>query len=324
MPREKNLDGKTRRAIREEVEDQLADEGVPAVRTEQAIVSKSGRSAVRKYHSTPIGTWTDGEKYGQNPVLTTNDVSTDSSRVADPWPVVHDGTLYVFFENDYSQGGAGIYVAESSDARNYNVRNDIGEITGGVYPYVFRHKDHFYLWNGGTASLFRTTVSDFPAGWSQWQTYNTPELQDDVGIMRHQGLWYYFIDDRTGDYLNFYTSPTLDTDRVTAGGSFLLPVEDSVKSGMIHRILGPDRSEFMFVNYQSPRGDQVRQALIHDLAPNRISITDMGVVLEPTQGWEGGGNHHLGIVRFGDEYVAVYDGGGASFEIGVAFREVGK
>jgi len=143
MPREKNLDGKTRRAIREEVIDLLEDEGVPAVRTEK----------LRGSHNRLIETTADLESLPSDIEAgeTVSVAQPDTPYRPESWPdggkrgQIDVSDIKIVFESKYAANGERI--VKPADG------SDIGGLAFGLNSAISNIEVHGLGYHGNESTM---------------------------------------------------------------------------------------------------------------------------------------------------------------------------
>jgi len=280
----------------------------------------------------PFGGDSEWDRNPNNPIVTT-DNSFAEEFAADPWIIYHDGKLWIFFEGrktDYARIG----VATSEDGTNWNVRSDINPVLDAgehtSWPYVFKAYDYFYMlvsrYGNKWPLLFRTSISDFPLGWSELgvpvSASGTNRTYDyficDACIIFHDNLWYYIVGAKFSDWFEgphemlVYYSDTLDTSGWAEAN--YNPIDfysrDRHCTFTVQRING---SLFAF-----DRNFHLWE--IVELSPNSIELRDKGKKLSPPAG-----GHHLTVARLNDRWIGAFDsstGPNGSLEVHTATQEV--
>jgi len=116
-------------------------------------------------------------RYEKNPVIQGSHVSPDHSQAADPYLLVANGRLYVFFEavrerNSPPNGCCGeIWMAESTDGFTWSgFRRVSSKSIHMSHPYAFVHQDQIHVLynNNSSGGIFHrsSALSSFP-DWSR-------------------------------------------------------------------------------------------------------------------------------------------------------------
>ena len=138
---------------------------------------------------------------------------------ADPFPIVVDGTVWMFFE-DYSFASKRAAIACAA----VSAEGDLGEVAAALecpyhlsYPFVFEHEGELYLipetWDESRVDLWR--CHRFPGHWRRDRTLLSDVHMSDPTLHVQDGkLWLFGTVSETraraNDELHIYVADTLD------------------------------------------------------------------------------------------------------------------
>ncbi|MDE1463799.1 glucosamine inositolphosphorylceramide transferase family protein [Spartinivicinus poritis] len=264
----------------------------------------------------------------KNPVLTASDVTDiNAAFVADPFLFKDEGSnnWLMFFEvlsNDSSQGEIGL--AKSTNGLDWKYdRIVLDEPFHLSYPYVFKHNNEYYMipetFEAESIRLYKAT--NFPYNWQHISTLATGKDFVDPSIFYHNNRWWMFVTNTSNAVTYLYSSknlthgwqehplsPVISGDASTArlgGRSF------TIKDGKIIRIAQKDDVFY---------GEAVRLFEVYDLTTTTYAereIKDSPVLFPSGYGWNAKGMHHLDPWWTGDRWLAVADGYGKTYSIGM-------
>jgi hypothetical protein len=161
------------------------------------------RITISKEWEWSIGMYGGGSPYelsplvdAENPVLSARDVTdVKASFVADPFMIRDNSRWYMFFEvlNALANKGE-IGLATSGDGVRWKYERIVLRETFHLsYPYVFKHKDSFYMVpesrSQDSVRLYR--AADFPFRWN-FAGILTKGTCTDPSIVHHHGRWWLF------------------------------------------------------------------------------------------------------------------------------------
>ena len=154
---------------------------------------------------------------GHHPATAWHTLPDDGSRFyADPFPVVHRGSVTLFVEDYEHRLGKGVISAVTFDAagpidRPRPVLEQPGHLS---YPFVFERDGQMWMIpESGSAravDLFRATA--FPGGWVKEATLLANVTASDATLVEHAGTWWLFatVRDDGGAYsdaLHLWSAP---------------------------------------------------------------------------------------------------------------------
>jgi hypothetical protein len=228
---------------------------------------------------------------------------------ADPFLLVKDDALYVFYEKQ-AVGGHGVIEAyRSTDLATFQPLGEVLREPFHVsYPFVFHSGDDVYLvpetYRNNEVGLYK--FSEFPNGLVRQRTLIRGKYQD-PSVLFHQGHWYLFAtradrldlfvsdDIEFGEFKPHPCNPVSEGLRLSqcGGGVFL-------RDGSLYRV-AQDRT----VEY----GKNIHVLKIDELSPTEYRET---LVIEDylagNQSWNSRGGHHLSIAEFLGKTVIATDG----------------
>jgi hypothetical protein len=135
---------------------------------------------------------------------------------ADPFPIVHDGKLMLFFEDyEYRKAKGVISAIEFGPEGPIGVPSLVLEQPGHLsYPFVFERDASVWMipesCSAGTIDLYRSTK--FPAGWAHESTLISGVVASDATLIERDGTWWLFATVRDGagsfsDALHLWSAP---------------------------------------------------------------------------------------------------------------------
>ncbi|WP_163830686.1 glucosamine inositolphosphorylceramide transferase family protein [Spartinivicinus ruber] len=263
-----------------------------------------------------------------NPVLTAADVTdVNAEFVADPFLFKDEGgnNWLMFFEvlsKDSNQGEIGL--AKSTDGLHWQydkiVLNEPFHLS---YPFVFKHNHEYYMipetFEADSIRLYKAT--NFPYGWQHVSTLANGHDFVDPSIFYHNNRWWLFVTNTSNSVMYLYSSenlsygweqhpasPVISNDASIArlgGRSF------TIKGNKVIRIAQKDDVFY---------GEAVRLFEVYELTPTTYAereIKDSPVLFPTGYGWNAKGMHHLDPWWTGDRWLAVADGYGQTYSIGM-------
>ena len=127
--------------------------------------------------------------------------------LADPFPIIIDGTTYIFVEDfSYPEWKGKISYIEYPDGfRNENLRTAHEESEHMSYPYLFKHNNAVYatpeIYESNEVRLYRVHS---PSDWE----FKTALIEDTEGvdptIIKHEGKWWMFYTERAYSNTKLY------------------------------------------------------------------------------------------------------------------------
>jgi hypothetical protein len=251
---------------------------------------------------------------GPNPVLTAADLGIDASFVADPFLLLRDGRLFLFFEawrRATNQGD--LCWAERDEAGAWRYSGvALDEPFHLSYPFVFEHDGEVFMIpeSRSQRDLRLYSARPFPGRFELRRVLLTGKRYADTSLLAWQGRFYlftstdngtlelYFADAFDGPYRLHPRSPIVSGDACAArpGGR---PI---VWQGRVFRFAQCDRPVY---------GVSVRAFEVTELSPSRYAerpaprdplLTGSGV------GWNAGGMHTLDPLVVPGGVLAAVDG----------------
>lgn len=178
-----------------------------------AVLNKTSEddgSILRAADSRPakLPIWGDDlVRYEGNPVIVGTDVSPRHSFVADPYLLVVNDRLYMFFEafvsesssDRFNVGLGEIWMAESIDGftwSNFQKVSSVSKHLSHPEALIYDGKVHvFYNHNRGGAIYYRSSPLDTFPDWSEETIFFTGSTHGwhhlvDFTVLEHRGVWY--------------------------------------------------------------------------------------------------------------------------------------
>jgi hypothetical protein len=267
--------------------------------------------------------------------------------LADPFPVSHDGRLFVLAELVGRRDGAWfktIAAFEIEDSlRQARYLGDVLPPESGAFsfPHVVRDGDRFLMlpevfvpMEGAPGirlqllQIYETPAEQFPFGWTLAHEGLPPGCQapSDKLLMRRDDRWWLFCSDNAGRQLLLYTAselrdwsphpsnPLVCRDDATAAEPESLEWQAArawrLGGGIIDRggeLLLPLQHKHRSASY----GGAVSLLRIDELTDRQVTVTrETPPVLheEPGRPWMAHGAHHVALARHGDRIVLATDG----------------
>jgi hypothetical protein len=258
-------------------------------------------------------------------VLVAKDVPLfgECTYVADPFLLVEDDVLHMFFEilNHRRSPDSVIGYANSSDRGRHwkDFYVVLSEPFHTSFPYVFElNGEHYMLPEQGRPPsevrmrLYR--ASEFPLHWQvERELFNPDHSVDDAVLFQYDEELWVIAGDRHNDALNVYHSPTIDGEWVPHEGN---PVVSDRPRAM--RPAGrPIRADGeIFIPYQDCEkwyGHRVRLYKLNALTHTTYDDTEIenSPILEPSKGslgWNSGGMHHIDAQKQDGKWIFAVDG----------------
>jgi hypothetical protein len=289
-------------------------------------------------------------RYEKNPVIQGSDVSPDHSQAADPYLLVANGRLYVFFEavrerNSPPNGCCGeIWMAESTDGFTWSgFRRVSSKSIHMSHPYAFVHQDQIHVLynNNSSGGIFHrsSALSSFP-DWSReaeifrGSDHGWHHLVEFFTI-EQAGLWY--LIGITGDgtkedqWIRGRWSKEWPADWNTGSEEMApCPLLDIGNDGWVKGIveITPVQVENdLFLLMGATRRTDGRRAIgtfaVSELSPASMKgrwLTEDHTFPLSASGWDDTNIHRAHAVKFKDHWVYAYDARQAlgTWKIGVA------
>lgn len=251
-----------------------------------------------------------------NPVLTGKDVTDiDAAFVADPFMVVEDDRMSMFFEvlnRANSQGDLGY--AESGDGKHWKYKKIIiDEPFHLSYPYVFQWEGEYYLIPEShedlSIRLYRATK--FPGEWQFVKRMLHGEHYVDPSIFRANGMWWMFYTSPANDALNlYYADHLMETWLPHPMNPIVKLNKHTSRPG--GRVLAHDGHLYRFTQDTDPwYGIQVFAFEIEELSKTAYReklVSEKPVVAMSGDGWNAYGMHHVDPHFYNGQWMAAVDG----------------
>lgn len=268
--------------------------------------------------------------------------------LADPFPISHDGTLYVLAEvlGRGNSGALSKHIGAFRIGPALNVAEYLGATWGDdegrfSYPYTMRDGDRYLMVPevfvplvGADESLqvlqiWQTDADEFPFGWSRLHEAWLPGCQapSDKVLLRRDGTWWLFCTDNAQRRVLLYRSE--DLDRWSPHPMNPLVSKDGAGAAADTRLGdGSDRRAWRLgggvlerdgalvlplqhKHVSDSYGGAVTLLTIDELTPERLAATlDPQPVLaeDATRPWMSAGAHHVALAEHGGRVVASTDG----------------
>jgi hypothetical protein len=242
---------------------------------------------------------------------------------ADPFPIVHGETLYVFYEKLLPGGVGTIACARTADLRHFE---DLGVILAEPhhlsYPFVFMDGADALLLpeakQSGEVALYE--FASFPFGPRKIRSLLTGRYVDSF-LLKKDGLWYlfttsgrgleiFFTDDlRSGAFSPHPRNPVVTDPRYSRSGGGPFEIDGSPVR------VAQDCSE----SY----GRNVSLVRIDELSPDRYAETLVRPeFFEKRDGWNRLGAHHLAVETFHGKTVIAADGQSRDYLVNKLFSRL--
>jgi len=280
-----------------------------------------------------------------NPVIVGSDVSPNHAFVADPFLLVVNGKLYLFFEAMNRNGLAEIWMAESPNGFTWAGFRQVS-----VKPLVFSHpqafiydgKVHaFYNYNRDGSIHYRwSPLASFP-DWSPETVVFTGSKHDwhhlvEFSILEHRGIWYLLGitgDGRREDqwirgrWAGRFTTDW-DSQSQEMSSQPLLKISDSGWAKAIVELtelrIGDRLFFFMGTTRQADDKRAIGTFAVTELTPRKLEgvwLNDDFTFPLAASGWDDTNMHRATAVAWKDRWIFVYDARrGQEWKIGVATR----
>ena len=231
---------------------------------------------------------------------------------ADPFLFVHNGWLYLFYEEERLKAKAPICARRTKDLKHWEKLGAVLKEEHHLsYPNVFEHDGEIYMIpetrECDAVILYKATR--FPYHWEKFKVLVDGDKYADSCIFFHDGKWFLFTtawygeknglrifvsDKLTGDYIEHPSSPiTEDIAESRCGGSVF------IYDGKIYR---PAQ---LCTNYY---GENLRIFEITRLNQTDYEEKLVKSMIDKEQVWNPMGGHHLNTTVFNGNRIVVMDG----------------
>jgi hypothetical protein len=254
----------------------------------------------------------------KNPVLTPADVTDfPVNIVAHPFMIIVGSRYYLFFtaKNDLSGEVSGIGLAESDNGTDWHYKRIVlKEPFVLSYPYVFKHKNDYYMIPEAHTEkfvrLYRAT--EFPYKWTYERDLLTGDNFISASVVEYGGMWWMFVGRLGNETLRLFYASDLkaqwrehplspivakDPNIARPGGRAL------VIDGKLYRI-GQD--------CDPTYGNQALAFRITEISQTTYK-EDAGISLvkATSRGWNADAMHHVDLHQLAkDKWIAAVDGKG--------------
>ncbi len=231
---------------------------------------------------------------------------------ADPFLFVHDGWLYLFYEEERLEAPAPICAKRTKDLKHWeNIGAVLREKHHLSYPNVFEYGGNIFMLpeTRECDAVILYKAIDFPFRWERCKTLLVNDKYVDSCLLNHNGLWYLFTTtwyDETG-YLKIYTSDDI------MGNYSEHPMSPAVK-GYASSRCGGAVFEYNGQLYRPAQycsnyyGENLGLYEITELTPTRYSEKFIKNLIDKQQIWNPMGGHHFNMTVFQGKRVVVMDG----------------
>ncbi len=231
---------------------------------------------------------------------------------ADPFLFVHDGWLYLFYEEERLEAKAPICAKRTKDLRRWeNLGVVLQEQHHLSYPNVFEHDGSIYMLpetrECDAVVLYKAV--DFPRRWEKCKVLLEGDKFVDSCVHFHEGKWYLFTtvwygeknglrifasDNLTDDYVEHPMSPITDDEAFSRCGGAVFAYD-----GKRYR---PAQD---CTNYY---GEDLRIFEINRLSATEYEERLVRSMIDKKQVWNPLGGHHFNTTVFQGKRIVVMDG----------------
>ena len=231
---------------------------------------------------------------------------------ADPFLFVHDGWLYLFYEEERLKAKAPICAKRTKDLKNWESMGVVLKENHHLsYPNVFEHEGEIYMMpetrEREAVMLYKAT--QFPYRWEKCKVIVEGDKYADSCVVFHEGKWYLFTtawygkknglrifiaDELTGEYVEHPMSPITDDVALSRCGGAVFSYE-----GRMYR-----PAQYC-TNYY---GENLCVYEIKDLSPLKYEEQFVKSMIDKKQCWNPLGGHHLNTTVFNGQRIVVMDG----------------
>ena len=231
---------------------------------------------------------------------------------ADPFLFVHEGWLYLFYEEERLKAKAPLCAKRTKDLKHWeNMGVVLREKHHLSYPNVFEHAGSIYMMpetRECNAVLLYKAV-EFPKRWERCAALVEGDKYADSCVLFHEGKWYLFTtawygkknglrifvaDDLMGDYVEHPMSPITDDVALSRCGGAVFSYD-----GKLYR-----PAQYC-TNYY---GENLCVYEITKLSPTEYEEHLVKPMIDKKQAWNPRGGHHLNTTVFNGQRVVVMDG----------------
>ena len=229
--------------------------------------------------------------------------------MADPFLLVHNNELYLFYEEKSELNNGVIKAFKTSNLKNWQ---DLGVILSETchlsFPFIFEHDHEIYLmpetFDYKSLSLYHFT--DFPHGCTFNKNLMTGEHFIDSHIYENEGVYYLFTNNSDDELRLFYSfdltewslhpkSPIVTGKKYSRSGGSILKNDDKLIR------IAQDTSNMYGDNFnvfeiKKLSVTEYEESLVHEN------------VIKKDMKWNVEGGHHFNSVLFKDRYISVFDG----------------
>jgi len=231
---------------------------------------------------------------------------------ADPFLFVHEGWLYLFYEEERFEAKAPICAKRTKDLKRWeNLGVVLREPYHLSYPNVFEHEGSIYMMPEmrvcNAVILYKAV--EFPFHWEKCKVLVEGDKYADSCVLFHEGKWYLFTtawygeknglrifvsNDLIGDYVEHPMSPLTDDIALSRCGGAVF-----INEGKLYR---PTQ---YCTNYY---GEDLHIYEITKL--NQLEYAERFVkkMIDKKRVWNQGGGHHFNTTVFKGKRIVVMDG----------------
>lgn len=231
---------------------------------------------------------------------------------ADPFLFVHDGWLYLFYEEERLESPAPICAKRTKDLKHWdNLGIVLKELRHLSYPNVFEYDGNIYLLpeTRECDAVILYKAVDFPYRWEKHKVLVEGDKFVDSCVLQHDGLWYLFTtswldengslrlfvsDNLEGGYKEHPLSPVVEGFAASRCGGAVFQYE-----GRLYRP-AQDCSNYY--------GEGLVVYEITDLGRSRYGEAPVKSLIDKRQKWNTKGGHHFNTTIFNGKRVVVMDG----------------
>lgn len=231
---------------------------------------------------------------------------------ADPFLFVHEGWLYLFYEEERLKAKAPICAKRTKDLKKWEHLGVVLQEKHHLsYPNVFEHEGEIYMLpeTRECDAVILYKAVDFPFRWEKHNVLVEGDKFADSCVMFHEGKWYLFTtawygeknglrifvaDDLTGEYVEHPLSPITDDVAFSRCGGAVFSCD-----GKLYR-----PAQYC-TNYY---GENLCVYEIMELSPTSYKESLVKPMIDKQQVWNPRGGHHLNTLVFNGKRIVVMDG----------------
>ena len=231
---------------------------------------------------------------------------------ADPFLFVHDGWLYLFYEEEHLEAPAPICAKRTRDLKHWESLGVVLKEPHHLsYPNVFEYDGNIYMLpetrECGAVILYKAV--DFPYRWEKYKVLVEGDKFVDSCVLEQEGKWYLFTtswldeggrlrlfvsDTLTGEYTEHPMSPIVEGFASSRCGGAVFQHE-----GKLFRP-AQDCSNYY--------GEDLKLYEITKLSPTEYEEQFVHSMIDKKQEWNPMGGHHFNTAVFNGKQIVVMDG----------------